>query len=156
MKIKIDDYRGWSIEFDNEKESFYCHSEQYDRDETKKSYSSVKKFVDDFIKDNFTFPRTKIQSKPSTFKSTEILTIVGIRKDERFVYEDKKGNKHQLPDYYENDYILYNEENDKHYEYADKLQEKINQLTKEKKETLNNVVGVELVDFKKQLLSDLK
>ena len=55
MKIKIEDYRGWSIEFDTEKESFYCHSEQYDRDETKKSYSSVKKFVDDFIKDNFTF-----------------------------------------------------------------------------------------------------
>ena len=156
MKIKIEDYRGWSIEFDNEKESFYCHSEQYDRDETKKSYSSVKKFVDDFIKDNFSFPRTKMQSKPSSWKDREILTLVGIRKDERLVYEDEKGDKHQLSEYNEKDYILYSEENDKHYDYADKLQEKIDQLMKEKKEILNNVIGVELVDFKKQLLSDLK
>lgn len=156
MKIKIEDYRGWSIEFDTEKESFYCHSEQYDRDETKKSYSSVKKFIDDFIKDNFSFPRIQIQSKPSSWKDRNILTLIGIRKDGRFIYEDKKGEKKQLSDCDEEDYILYSEENDKHYDYADKLKEKIDQLMKEKKEILNNVIGVELVDFKKQLLSDLK
>ena len=51
MKVQIENYRGWNIEFDTEKESFYCHSEQHDKDENKKSFASTKKWIDDFIKD---------------------------------------------------------------------------------------------------------
>ena len=39
MKTEIAKYRGWEISFDTDKETFYALSNDYDRDETKKSFS---------------------------------------------------------------------------------------------------------------------
>jgi hypothetical protein len=33
MNVEIETYRGWLISFNTEKETFHCHSEQWDREE---------------------------------------------------------------------------------------------------------------------------
>ena len=55
MKVFIENYRGWDISFDTDKESFYAQSDEYDVGETKKSFASAKKYIDDFLKDNLQF-----------------------------------------------------------------------------------------------------
>jgi hypothetical protein len=153
MKVEIENYRGWTISFDTEKENFYCHSEQWDRDETKKSYASTKKWIDDFIKENEVFKPVWVESKPTIFNPNERILLIGIRKDSRFIYEGKNGKKEQLSEWYEKDYVLYNPENDKIREEANKIQVQIEELRLKKKEVLKNFTGIELVEYKKQLLN---
>ena len=52
MKTLIENYRGFEIFFDTDNENFYSVSDKYDRQETKKSYASAKKSIDDYIKYN--------------------------------------------------------------------------------------------------------
>ena len=151
MKVEIENYRGWSISFDTEKETFYCHSEQWDRDENKKSYAATKKWIDDFIKENETFKPVWIEKKPSSYNSDKRIKLIGIRKDGRFIYEDKNGEKKQLSEYEENGYILYNPENDKYREEAEKIDAEIEQLILKRNAILDKVVGVNLADYKKQI-----
>ncbi len=152
MKVEIENYRGWSIQFDTEKESFYCHSEQYDSDENKKTYSATKKWIDDFIKENQTFKPVWIEKKPNGYGGYKKIKLIGIRKDGRFVFEDPNGNKRQLSDYEEKDYILYNSENEKYKEEASKIDLELEALRLKRNDVLKNVSGVELVDYKNQIL----
>lgn len=154
MKVEIEIYRGWSICFDTEKEAFYCHSEQYDKDENRKSYSSTKKWIDDFIKENETFRPVWIETKPTIYNSDKRIKLIGIRKDGRFIYEDEKGDKKQLSEYNEKDYILYNSENDKYREEAKLLDVELEKLRLKRSAILNKVVGVELTEYKKQILGN--
>lgn len=151
MKVEIEIYRGWSISFDTDQETFYCHSEQYDRDENKKSYSTTKKWIDDFIKDNEIFKPIWVESSPKRYGQKKI-KLIGIRKDGRFVYEDAKGEKKQLSEYDEKDYILYDEANEKYKIEASKIDEQMEVLRLQRIKVLENVKGVELVDYKKQIL----
>lgn len=151
MKIEIENYKGWDISFDTNKEAFYCHSELYDKDQNKTSYSAVKKFIDDFIKDNQKFNPVWIQSKPGSHHGEKKIKLIGIRKDGRFIYENSKGEKKQLSDYNEKDYILYDEKNDKFLSEADALNNKIEEIRLQIKNVLSNVTGVELTEYKKQL-----
>jgi hypothetical protein len=151
MKIEIQVYRGWSISFDTEKETFYCHSEQWDKDENKKSFASTKKWIDDFIKENEVFNPIWVESKPKTY-GEKMIKLIGIRKDERFVYENSKGEKVQLPEHNEKDYILYDEKNEKHKIEAAKIDEQIEELRLQKNAILEKITGVELVDYKKEIL----
>jgi hypothetical protein len=105
--------------------------------------------IDDFIKDNETFKPIWVESKPNAYGEKRI-KIIGIRKDGRFVYEDAKGEKKQLSDYNEKDYILYDEENQKHKIEAAKIDERIEALRVQKKLILENVKGIELTDYKKE------
>lgn len=149
MKVEIEVYRGWSISFDTEKETFYCHSEQWDKDENKKSFASIKKWIDDFIKDNEVFNPIWVEAKPRTYVEKKI-KLIGIRKDRRFIYENEKGEKKQLPDYNEKDYILYDKENEKYKIEASKIDEQIELLRLQKNTILEQIKGVELVDYKEQ------
>lgn len=151
MKVEIENYRGWSISFDTEKETFCCHSEQWDRDENKKSYASIKKYVDDFIKENETFKPVWIETKPNLYGSDNRIKLIGIRRDGRFIYEDEKGDKKQLYEPDEKKYILYNPENDKYREEAKKVDVKLEELRLIRNTILNKVVGIELVEYKKQI-----
>ena len=152
MKIQIEEYRGWSISFDTDKESFYCHSDNYDRDQIKQSYLSTKKWIDDFIKDNEKFKPIWIEAKPSTYVSYQKIKLIGIRKDGRFIFEDEKGNKKQLSDHQEKDYVLLNPDNYKYRKEAELIDLKIEELRLKRNAILKNVSGVELVDYKKQIL----
>lgn len=152
MKVEIEIYRGWSISFDTEKETFYCHSEQWDRDENKKSYSSTKKWIDDFIKENETFKPVWIETKPFSYNPDKRIKLIGIRKEGRFIYENEKGDKKQLSDYNEKDYILYNPENDKYREEAKLVDAELEELRLKRDAILEKIKGVELVDYKKELL----
>lgn len=107
MKAKIETYRGWDIFFDTEEEIFYTHSEENDRQEKKRSYASTKKFIDDFIKENETFKPVNIVQIPSGYSpEMKVKALVGIRKDRAFVYEHK-GEKRQLGQYDERNYVVY-------------------------------------------------
>jgi hypothetical protein len=151
MKVEIENYRGWSISFDTEKETFYCHSEQWDRDENKKSYASTKKFIDDFIKENQTFKPIWVETKPKAYGEKKI-KLIGIRKDGRFIYEDAKGEKRQLSDYSEKNYILYDEENEKYKKEAEIIDEQMEVLRLQRNAVLENIKGIELTDYKKTIL----
>jgi hypothetical protein len=152
MKAEIENYRGWSISFDTEKETFYCHSEQWHKDENKKSYSSTKKWIDEFIKENETFKPIWVETKPSSYNSDKRIKLIGIRKDGRFIYEDANGDKKQLSDYSEKDYILYNPENDKYREEAKVVDDELEELRLKRNAILKKVVGIELTEYKKQIL----
>lgn len=152
MKVEIENYRGWSISFDTEKENFYCHSEQWDRDENKKSYASTKKWIDDFIKENETFKPFFIETMPEFYDSYKCVKLIGIRKDGRFIYEDEKGEKRQLSEYKENNYILYNSENDKYKIELKKVDAEIEKFRLKRNEIINKFVSVELKEFKKQFI----
>ncbi len=151
MKVEIEIYRGWSISFDTEKETFYCHSDQWDRDENKKSYAATKKWIDDFIKENETFKPIWVEGKPNTYCSDHRIKLIGIRKDGRFIYENASGEKSQLSEYNEKSYILYNPENDKFREEAEKINIEVEELRSKRNAILNKIVGVELVEYKKQI-----
>lgn len=152
MKVEIEVYRGWSISFNTEKEAFYCHSEEYDKDETKKSFSATKKWIDDFIKENSAFKPIWVESKPNSYSEKKI-KLIGIRKDGRFVYENSKGEKKQLADYEEKDYIIFNDENDKFRLEASEINKQIESLRLKRKEVLDNIKGVELTEYKKTITS---
>jgi hypothetical protein len=112
MKIEIENYRGWAISFDTEQETFYCHSEQWDIEESKKSFASVKRWIDEFIKDNHEFKPVWFERRPNSYSSHECIKIIGIRKDGKFVYEEEGGGKKAIPSYNERDYILSTPKND--------------------------------------------
>jgi hypothetical protein len=152
MKVEIEIYRGWSISFDTEKETFYCHSEQWDKDENKKSFASTRKWIDDFIKENEVFKPIWVETKPSIYNPDNRIKLIGIRKDGRFIYENEKGDKKQLSEYNEKDYILYNPENDKYREEANKVNAELEELRLKRNAILKKVVGIELTEYKKQIL----
>jgi len=109
MKTEVDNYRGWEIFFDTESEKFTAYSNEHDKDIEKGSYSTIKKSIDDFIKENDVFKPFMIEPTPSyriyNRKETHF-KIIGVRKDGRFIYEDKDGKKHQLSEYHEKDYMV--------------------------------------------------
>jgi hypothetical protein len=109
-KILIENYRGWEIYFDNDKENFYTSSDEYDRMNTKTSYAATKKWIDDFIKENTTFEPIWVEKRD--YRGVKKIKIIGIRKDKKFIYEGKDGKKEQLSEYDEKDCFLPNSEND--------------------------------------------
>ena len=110
MKILIENYKNIKIEFDKDDEMFYC-SINDERGKGSKSYASIKKYIDDYIKENSKFEPFFVvkDSLWNSEKDGEIFKIVGIRKDERFIYEDKKGTVAQISEYNEEEYIVYYE-----------------------------------------------
>jgi hypothetical protein len=66
---------------------------------TLKSFASTKKYIDDYIKENSSFKPVMVQKFETTFSSAEIIKLVGIRKDNKFMYEDKNGKIKQLSTY---------------------------------------------------------
>lgn len=152
MIAKIEDYRGWEISFNTEKETFYAVSDTYDNQNEKRSYVSIKKYIDDFIKDNKEFKPFWIEKMD--FRGLFKFKVVGIRKDHRFIYEDKKGEKQQLSEYDEKDWYLLNENNVPIYEKISILNGKIDALQIEKNETEKEIVKLTVKEFKRHYISE--
>lgn len=151
MKVAIENYRGFEIEFDTEKEVFSAYSNQYDRQETKKSYSAALKHVDDFLKENQNFKPVWIEATPNNYSSNRKIKLIGIRKDGRFIYEGKNGEKEQLSEYNEKGYILLDEANAPHWAEIASIQIEVDKLHAKLKEARSKVTGISLVDYKKTL-----
>ena len=120
MKRLIDTYRKFPIYFDVDDEVFVCdakeaHWRDADFYKISKSFSAVKKFVDEFIKDNSTFEPFIVRKSPACNSGTSLpneMKIVGIRKDNRFIYENAKGENMQISEWDEENFVLFNPEDD--------------------------------------------
>jgi hypothetical protein len=154
MKTLITEYRGWEIFFDTDKEEFYTVSSEYDKDNTKKSFVATKKFIDEYIKDNNNFKPFLVQNEPGMFHSSEIIKIIGMRKDGRFIYEDANGKKQQLPSYRESSYFLINPENEEPFRKIAELEKKRDELLSEINELRKTVIKVDVFQIRKNLIGE--
>lgn len=111
MTANIEKYRGIDIWFDTELESFQCDID--DSRSIKKSYPALKKFIDEYIKENETFKLIHIELNPNGYSGgVNLIKVVGIRKDGRFIGETKNGSKVQISDYILDSYILKESKNE--------------------------------------------
>lgn len=145
MKIEIEKYRGWDISFDTNKELFDGLSDFYDKQEYKKSLTGVRKWVDDFIKDNTNFIPFYIQMPSSMYADEKKVYVVGIRKDGRFLIE-RNGKKEQLSPYYEKDYILFHPENQPILQQCRELDSEIEIIRQRKVELLKTLMKGKILD----------
>jgi hypothetical protein len=113
-KVLIETYRGWEIHFDTEKETFTCFSNDYDNENTKKSFAATKKYIDDYIKENETFVPFVVENQDDAFYGGgKKKKIIGIRKDGVFVYIEKEGDKpRQFSSYDESNYYVVDHANE--------------------------------------------
>lgn len=154
MRVLIENYRSWEIYFDTDKEDFYTVSNEYDKQETKRSYASAKKYIDDYIKENNVFKPIKVQKMPSMFSEGETITLIGIRKDKAFMYEDKDGKKQQLSSYNESDYFVVDTKNDVHFKRIAELAVERKRIDAELKEIEKSVIKVDVKQIRRNLFND--
>src|SRR5690606_38678376 len=130
MRIAIETYRDWDIYFDTSNEHFFALSSSYDKQQESKSFSAIKKRVDDFIKENVKFKPLDIEPVPNIHRRSnrERLRVIGVRKDGRFVVETKAGDKRQLGNYELMEYMLINPENEQHWKDLKDIQGQIEEL----------------------------
>jgi hypothetical protein len=131
MIVLIENYRGVDIKFNTDNETFSTSIDGWDKD--KKSYSIIKKAIDDYLKENSGFKSFTARSKYKPFEKVE---IVGIRKDGRFIKEIN-GVKSQISNYSENDYISWVEIDNDIFEAIAKNNATIETL----RETNRNLLG---------------
>jgi hypothetical protein len=155
--VTIETYRGFEIYFNPNSENFSCIPSEENAKESK-SYSACKMHIDQYLKDNQNFKPFVVQLHPKNYRwngDKKELKIIGIRKDNRFIYENN-GEKKQLSEYNEKNYFIVYPENE-HYikEYiASELRES-EYSSKEKavrEEIISKLNIKTLVDFKKELL----
>jgi len=133
MKSTIETYRGIEIWFDTDLESFQCDID--DERSVKKAYKPLKKFIDDYLKENHDFKPFNVEANPNTYSfRNSIVRITGIRKDGRFITEDKDGKTGQLSEYDEKDLILINTDNKQLWLELEKIKSERERLNEREKE----------------------
>ena len=156
MNIFIEKYRGFNITFDTDSEVFSSalNDESIDKYrnsdspcKSSKSFSAIKKFIDEFIKEHLEFEPFEAIHRPDEHlwdNNKQKIKIVGLRKDGRFVAEDRKGVTFQLASYDEDKYIVYNEKDDVHFATiaileleAEEARKKVEKLKKKKIESVS-------------------
>ena len=154
MRTLITEYRGWEIFFDTDKEEFYTVSNEYDKDNIKKSFAATKKFIDDYIKSNFNFKPILVQNESSIYRDMEIRKITGIRKDGDFIFEDKEGNPKRFSKYDARDYFLVNQDNDYLFENIRALELQSKGIGSQIKELKEKLIKVDVRQIKEKLLNE--
>lgn len=148
-KIEIENYRGWDISFDTDNEEFFGYSNKYDQGKERKTLSSVRKYIDEFIKDNQHFVPVWVERIPVGWSGpTKKIKLLGIRKDGKFVFENQKGEKEQLSTSDEKYYVVYNPENEKYWLKIKEIEEEETILKQQKKEVEAKITGVTLDEIK--------
>jgi len=146
MRVKIEDYRGWEIMFDTDDETFYTESNKWDTSKTKNIYSSVKKYIDDFIKDNTKFVPFYVQKH----YNGDPKLIIGTRKDGDFLYKDKNGSVNKIGRHEESEYYKVNSDNESIYSELRILDEKFEELRLKQKELNSKLIKVKLKDIRNE------
>ena len=141
--ILIENYRGYNIEFNTGSGTFRCViSDDLSKDNI--SFSSIKKFIDDYKKTNSDFTPFFIEKNYVDTglgnNKNERLKVIGIRKDGRFVAEKDSGEKFQITDYDSRGFILYKDENQPFMEKLNELDEK-----RERQRLENNKARKEII-----------
>lgn len=106
MRTKIDDYKGFEIYFDTDEGKFII--EGCDYQQAKPSYTSAKKFVNDFLKENNLFPEFKLVSNPTKngWGKKEVI-VQGLHSNGNLLaFDVEKQEKFQLSTYNWTDYIF--------------------------------------------------
>jgi len=160
MNATIENYRGIEIWFDTDNESFQCDID--DERSIKKSYTALKKFIDDYLKENQTFKVIHIEPNPANYRygSDKAIKVTGVRKDGRFIGEDKDGNKMQITDYDLSNYMIKNSQNIEPLKQLEELKDERERLrishNEQEKEIISRMVIVSLKDYKKSLQLKIK
>lgn len=165
MKVKIETYRKFDIIFDTENEAFSsvinndANTAFKDMKQLKesKSYSAVKKAIDEYIKKNNTFEPFFVRIKPSAYcfnPDMKRIKVIGIRKDGRFIGETKKGNAVQISEYEEKDYILERPEDEPHYARIALLGIELDRITKEIEDVKKSVNTESLKELKPKFIQE--
>lgn len=97
MKIQIEQYKGQSIEYDDDADKFLCDINIEDKwKQTKRSsLKDVRKEIDAFIKLNANFkPFKAIFIDKYNGESFEVETVESIRTDGKFTVKGKYNNSH--------------------------------------------------------------
>ena len=154
-KILIINYRGFDIEFDTNYEKFQCIITEEKAKESN-SFFAIKGFIDDYKKNNQDFKPFWIELLPNSYRNKKgKLRVVGIRKDGRFVSEDKDGKKEQISDYDISDYMIVKPENESFLSELSTLKNEIEQREYEDKLKIKEIISklniVSLKDFKLSL-----
>jgi len=157
MRITIENYRGFDIEFDTDSEIFICIVSD-ERAKESKSFSAVKKFVDEYKKANENFRPFWIEVIPEKYSGSIIgkkLKVTGLRKDDRFIVENENGDKEYITDYSMTDWmIVYNENKSVLKEYEDnenEYEKSSNFFRSKRKEILSKLKIVTLKEHKKTI-----
>jgi len=153
MRAKIETYRGIDIEFDTCNEKFNCVISEGIKLE-KGSYKLMQEAIDKYLKDNQSFKPFKVTNKPTTLfggVGEGVCTVIGIRKDGRFVYENKEKKKQQIADHYERDIILYEPEMEVQLVEIAYLETLVDDARKKVEEAKKKVKGITLAEYRKNL-----
>lgn len=153
MKVTIEVYRKFNIQFDTEIEKFIAvhNLENSEKELSSKYFGALKKNIDEFIKSNFKFKPFEICSHPKEHFSKRFdgWTVVGIRKDKRLILESPEGEKSQISDYQLSDYVVFTEDNIKHLEQLKSLKEQRKIAEKDFKMLEDEIVEeMKLIDLK--------
>lgn len=157
-KVEIDVYRGWTIFFDTDEEMFYCHSDQYDKDQTKKSFAACKTYIDEFIKDNTTFKSFMVEAAPDAYcrKGETKFKIIGKRKDGKFIGENEQGVKVNISVYDYKNYMLSNKDNEAVHQELAAHDEKVRQIHDEQKQSRNLILAKFKIKTLAQVAEEMK
>ncbi len=107
MNVLIENYRGYDIMFDTERERFSFESDANKWGE-KQSFAAAKKGVDDK-------PFKIVRNEDYSRQGIVILEVVGIRKDNRFTVKKPDGKIEQLSEYDERNYDVFDPKNESKY-----------------------------------------
>lgn len=152
MDPVIRQYRGWDIYFDSE-DNFYCLQVGFQNSPAKnKSIAVVKRYIDEFIAHNSSFEPFWVERKGNEWVPENKIKIIGLRKDNKFLYEGSNGRKQQVSGDYEQNYILIDEKNKPIWDEADLIKKEISKLEEKRIKVLDKISGTTLAEFKKNLL----
>lgn len=151
MKVTIETYRGFEIYFDTNTEKFQCEVGD-EKSKESASYPAVKKYIDDYLKDNSNFKPFWIVGNPTSYRNKEHLKVIGVRKDGRYIAEGELGIKRQISDFSLSDYILKYPENDNAFKQLEELLKEEERLRGEimqrRKDIISSMKIVTLKDYK--------
>lgn len=153
-KILIEKYRGFEIEFDTHYEKFKCNCNNEEKKESK-SFSVIKKFIDDYLKNNQSFKPFWVCPNPQKNFYSDKLEVIAILKDGTFFAKDKYGIKTHILNHNMPYYILEYPENNDLMEKLEELRIKAALQEEENANARNSIASqmriTTLLDFKKQL-----
>lgn len=155
-KALIENYRGFEIYFDTYYEKFQTIITEDDSKESA-SYAAVKRFIDDFKNNNQNFNSFWIQSIPTAYlNDNNKVKVIGLRKDNRFVFEGKNGDKNQISEYDEKAWMIFKDENTAIIEkIINYRKEQLNISNQYKEKIIDEIAKLEIIplnEFKKRII----
>lgn len=149
MQIVIETYKGFEIRFDIDRETFLCDID--DERSVKKSYSAIKKFIADWVKENQVFRKFKVESIPSSYNSSKTLTIIGKHGNGNLIAIDENGKNKQVSAYEFDRYMLVDSENEKNWAILSQLENQQKGISQKIQQHYSNFKIIKLKDIVKDL-----